>query len=368
MKILYLSNHLNIGGISSYILSLGRGMKARGHEVFVGSSGGELTERFEREGIRFLAMPIRTKSEANLPKIFISLFKSLEFIKEKDIDIVHSNSRVTSVLGSLIGYFSGKPHVSTCHGFFKKKLSRRIFPCRGRKVIAISPQVREHLIADLGAKDAEIAVIPNGVEQERFRPYSESFKLEAKNRLGLKEGPVVGIIARLSDVKGHAYLLRAMQQVLKEIKGAQLLIVGDGKLKSELVGLTRNLNIEESVFFMNAVDDTSKILPVMDVFAFPSVKEGLGLGLMEAMSCGLPVIGSDVGGIKSLIQDGKNGLLVRPQDPQALSEAIVRLLKDRTGAKALGEEAKAFINENFSLERMVLQTERVYLECVNRSY
>lgn len=368
MRILYLSNHVNIGGISSYILSLSRGMKERGHEIFAASSSGALRERLKEEGVTFLSIPVNTKSEANLPKIFASLLKALRFIKENDIDIVHSNTRVTAVLGTLIERFSGVPHVSTCHGFFKKRLSRRIFPCRGRKVIAISPQVKEHLINDLGAKDEEIAVIPNGIEAGRFLPFARGFKSEAKKGLGLSDAPVIGIVARLSDVKGHTYLIRAMQEVLKEEKDAQLLIVGDGGLRKELLELARTLGIEERVFFMNAVNDTSKVLAVMDIFVLPSLKEGLGLSLMEAMSMGLPVIGSEVGGIKSLIQHEKNGLLAAPADPRSISGAILRLLKSRELAGGLGLAARDFIAENFSFQKMILETERVYLECANRPY
>lgn len=368
MNILYLTNHLNIGGISSYVLSLARGMKERGHGVYIASSSGELAERFNAEGLPVLHIPINTKSEANLPKILSSLFGSLRYIKEKDIDIVHSNTRVTSVLGSLLENFSHTLHISTCHGFFKKRLSRRIFPCWGRKVIAISGQVRGHLVDDLGVRPQDIRVIPNGIELSRFRVYAPEFKEEAKKNLGLGPGPVVGIVARLSDVKGHVYLIEAMKSVLEKAGDAQLLIVGNGNMKKELVSLTRRLGIEKSVFFMPAVWDTAKILPIMDLFVLPSLKEGLGLSLMEAMASGLAVVGSDVGGIKSLIQHGQNGLLVQPADSLSLASLISGLLKDKVKAQSLGDNARSFINKSFSQEVMVLETERVYLECVNTKY
>ncbi|MEI6631818.1 MAG: glycosyltransferase family 4 protein [bacterium] len=368
MNILYLTNHLNIGGISSYVLSLAGGMKERGHGVYVASSGGELVERFCAEGISYLPIPINTKSEANIPKILSSLLISLKYIKEKDIDIVHSNTRITSVLGSLLEYFSRKPHISTCHGFFKKRLIRRIFPCWGRSVIAISEQVKEHLIADLGVRQRDIAVIHNGIDLARFKDYNQDFKVDAKRNLGLRPGPVVGIVARLSEVKGHIYLIQAIKSVLEKVADVQLLIVGDGKIKSGLHQLVRSLDIERSVFFMPSVLDTSRVLSIMDLFVLPSLKEGLGLSLMEAMASGLAVIGSDVGGIKSLIKDRETGLLVEPANAYALSSAILELLKEPSRARALGEAARSFIGERFSLREMVLETERLYLECVNASY
>ncbi|MBM3255545.1 MAG: glycosyltransferase family 4 protein [Candidatus Omnitrophica bacterium] len=368
MNILYLTNHLNIGGISSYVLSLARGMKERGHSVYVASSGGELVERFRAEGVSYLPIPINTKSEANIIKILSSLRRSLSYIKEKDIDILHSNTRVTSVLGSLLEYFSRKPHISTCHGFFKKRLIRRIFPCWGRRVIAISEQVKEHLVIDFGVKPKNIKVVHNGVEPSRFKDYDHNFKSDTKRNLGLGPGPVVGIVARLSEVKGHIYLIQAMKLVLEKIAQAQLLIVGDGKIKKELQALAQSLNIEQNVFFLPSVLDTSKILPIMDLFVLPSLKEGLGLSLMEAMAAGLAVIGSDVGGIKSLIQDGKNGLLFEPANPLALSAAILKILNDPERAMALGYAARRLIRERFSLAEMVLETERLYLECLSANY
>jgi glycosyltransferase involved in cell wall biosynthesis len=368
MNILYLTNHLNIGGISSYVLTLAKGMKARGHAVYLASSAGEIAERLNQAGVPFLPIPIKTKSEANLPKILGSCFMALRYIKEKDIDIVHSNTRVTSVLGSLLENFSHTPHISTCHGFFKQRLSRRIFPCWGRKVIAVSRQVQEHLVSDFRLRQEDIRVIPNGIELSRFKVYTLEFKEEAKKNLGLGPGPVVGIVARLSDVKGHVYLIEAMKSVLEKTGDAQLLIVGNGNMKKELLNLTRRLGIEKSVFFMPAVWDTAKILPIMDLFVLPSLKEGLGLSLMEAMASGLAVVASDVGGIKGLIKHGQTGLLVQPADSLSLASAISGLLKDKVKAQSLGDNARSFINESFSQEAMVLETERVYLECVNTKY
>ncbi len=381
MNILYLTNHLNTGGITSYVLTLAKGMHKRGHNVYVASSGGELTGLFIEEGVNFLSIPIRTKSEANVFKILSSLYKTLKFIKEKNIAIVHSNTRVTQVLGCLTQYFSCRPHISTCHGFFKTRFSRMAFPCWGRKVIAISEAVNEHLIKDLKAREENITVIHNGIDLDRFSPFpvggsngvsaetlAKVDKIEIKRDFGLGDGPVIGIVARLSDVKGHIYLIEAMPAVLEKFPSAQLLIVGEGKMKEELVAKCRRLGIGKKVFFVPSVNDTRGVLQAMDVFVMPSLKEGLGLALMEAMALGLPVIGSDAGGIKSLIHDELNGLLVKPANAKELASAILTLLLDQGKAKSLGSNARIFIENNFSQDKMVLETERIYLECINVSY
>lgn len=366
MTILYLTNHLNIGGVTSYLFSLSSGMKKRGHNVYVASFGGDSLPKFTKEEVVHLPLPLNTKSEIS-PKVLISFFKLLPFIKEKQIDIIHANTRVTQVLGCLAARFSGKPLVSTCHGFFKKRFSRKIFPCWGRKIIAISQEVKEHLIEDFGIAPEKIEVINNGVDIEKFQSSGAMDPASIKNKLGLKSGPVIGIVARLSDVKGHIYLIEAFKKVLADIADAQLLITGDGKIKEELAFLVKRLGIEKQVYFIPSVIDTREVLSVMDIFVMPSLAEGLGLGLMEAMAKGVAVIGSDVGGIKSLIKDNFNGLLASPRDIDGLRKAILELLNDSTKRDAFVENAKIFISQNFSLEQMVLKTERFYQGCLNES-
>jgi glycosyltransferase involved in cell wall biosynthesis len=364
MNILYLSNHLNVGGITSYIFSLAKGLKERRHNVYVASSSGTCLGKFIQEGINYIHIPIKTKSEID-SRILFSLFKLRKYIKEKNIDIVHANTRVTQVLACLIQKYSGRPYISTCHGFFKPKFFRRLFPCWGERVIAISQQVSDHLRDDFKVEEEKIRVIHNGIDLNRFPTQDLKAKSAAKEKFGLNDAKVIGIIARLSDVKGHIYLIEAMQKVLEKIPDARLLIIGEGKEKRKLNDLVKHLGIANSVFFMASVEDTFEALSAMDVFVMPSLKEGLGLSLIEAMACGIPVIGSSVGGIKTLIRDGENGLLVVPADSDGLSQAILELLQDSLKAKALSEKGRIFIHKNFSQGTMLLKTEEVYRECLN---
>jgi len=364
MNILFLTNHLNIGGITSYVLSLATGLKKRGHNIYIASSGGSLLPKFIEQGMVYIPIPIKTKQEIS-PKIIISKMKLSKAVKKYGIDIVHSNSRTTQVLGCLLSRSVKIAHISTCHGFFKKRFLRRTFPCWGQKVVAISGQVKEHLIRDFRVDQKDIEVINNGIDLTKFQMPNPKSQMESKKKLGLSEGPVVGIVARLSDVKGHIYLIEAMREVLGRIPKAQLLIVGEGKMKKELVKSIKNLKIEKSAFFIPEVSDTKEVLSAMDIFVMPSLKEGLGLALMEAMASGLAVIGSNIGGIKSLIKNGDNGLLVEPTDVLGLTGAITELLQNPAKAESLGRAAQGFIKENFSQEKMVLETERVYLECLN---
>lgn len=361
MRILYITNHLNIGGVTSYVLTLAAGLKKRGHSIYIASSGGALLPELSEKGIIYVPIPIKTKKEVG-PKILASLLKLNKFLRHEDIDLVHTHSRTTQVLGSLLNKKKGIRHISTCHGYFKRRLLRRFFPCWGERVIAISEQVKEHLINDFKVEEKNIIVIHNGIDIDKFRIEYLKPKTEAKKDLGLADAPAVGIVARLSDVKGHIYLIEAMKEVLRDFPAAQLLIVGDGKEKKKLVKLADKLGIFRNVIFKAEVTDTREVLAAMDVFVMPSLKEGLGLALMEAMALGLPAIGSNIGGIKSLIKHGVNGLLVEAADSKGLAGAIKELFADPARRESFGRQARRFIAENFSQEKMVIETEKAYSE------
>jgi glycosyltransferase involved in cell wall biosynthesis len=361
MRILFIANHLNVGGISSYLLTLGRGLKQKGHQVYLASGGGELEDRFTRAGIILFKAPLKTKSEISL-KIFFSFWKLRKVIRKFNIDLIHSHSRTTQVLGCLLGRALAKPHIFTCHGFFKPKISRRIFGCWGQRVIAISQQVKEHLLADFKLDEDKISVIHNGIDTKNFGDFSPRDNL--RRQLCPQADFVVGIIARLSDVKGHTYLIRSMQEVIKSFPNAKLMIIGQGKTKDALIKETRDLGLKESIVFIPEAKNTKDYLAAMDIFVMPSLQEGLGLALMEAMAQGVAVVGSAVGGIKTLIQDKLNGLLVAPADSAALAQAIISLLRDSALRRALGVQAREFIIANFSKEEMVNATEIVYQQSI----
>ncbi|MDD5465756.1 MAG: glycosyltransferase family 4 protein [Candidatus Omnitrophica bacterium] len=363
MNILFIANHLNVGGVTSYLYTLSGGLKQRGHNIYLASSGGELTEKFIGLGVKHIRVPLRTKNEIS-PKIIFSYFKLKKEAKKFNLDLVHSNSRTTQVLGNLLSRSLNIAHVFTCHGFFKPKLSRLLFPYWGQAVIAISSEVKEHLIADLKVNAKIISVINNGIDTDNFGDFSARDAL--RKDLGINDVLLAGIVARLSDVKGHIYLIRAMRKVIEIFPTAKLLIIGEGKMKNALNKEVDALAIKENVLFIPEAGNTRGMLSAMDVFVMPSLQEGLGLALMEAMAQGLAVIGSSVGGIKTLIRNEVNGLLVGPADVEGLARAIIRLFRDRKLARNLGENARKFIIENFSKEKMVAATEGVYKKCLEK--
>lgn len=358
MKVLILTTHFNCGGVTSYILNLARGLIAGGNNVIVASSGGDSLDGLKKLGVKHFNIPVKTKCEVSW-RVFLSAWKLLLFLRENKIEVMHSHSRVTQVLGTLVSRVLNLPHVTTCHGFFKVRFSRRVIPGWGGRVIAISEAVKEHLIKDFKVAPDMARLVYSGIPV-KAKEKTDIAALRA--RFGLKSAPVIGIVARLSDVKGHKYLIQAMPDILAEFSSAQLFIIGEGKMRDELLALASGLGIKNNVVMITSVSDTSEVLAATDIFVMPSLQEGLGLAVMEAMAAGLPVVASDIGGIPALIKSGERGLLVEPGNPDALAEAVIFMLKNKERALEMGHAAADFIARNFSLEKMARETLEVYRE------
>lgn len=355
MNVLFLTTHFNTGGITSYLLTLGKGMTERGVGVHAASGGGDLAGEFSALGIRLLNLKIRTKSELD-PRIYLALPSLKSYLQQYAIDIIHTQTRVTHVMGACLSRMTGRPHVSTCHGFYKARLTRRIFPCWGSAVIAISPAVQKHLRDDFHVPDDRIALIPSGIDMRTYAPVNGDRKCELRHKYHWGAEPVLGIIARLSDVKGQDVLIEAMTKIRAQIPDAKLIMVGEGKMESALRGMVTRLGLEQNVFFYPLACKVSEILPALDIFVMPSRQEGLGLSIMEAQASGLPVVASRVGGIPSLIEDGKTGFLVEPENPDALARTIVAALRDKNRLARIAKAGREFVRGNCSADTMVEKT------------
>lgn len=362
MNILILANHFNAGGISSYILNLSQGLMARAHKVYVASCGGVWVERLKKYDVEHIHLPLRTKSIMS-PKLFFAWAVLGRLLKEKKIDIIHSQTRISSVLALWVSRKTSIPFIYTAHGFLNPRWGRRIFPCWGRLVIAISQPVREHLLRNFGLGEDRIRLVHNGIDITRSQVTGCRLQ-EIKISYGLRDGPVVGIIARLSEVKGHKYLISAMKKVTQAIPDVQLLSIGDGKIRKDLEAQAEKFGIKERAHFIPQVADTSEPLSVMDIFVMPSLQEGLGLSIMEAMLAGVPVAAAAAGGITTLVRDNQTGILVKPADAHNLALAIIELLKNKEKARRLSSSARDLIVREFSLEKMAEETEKVYRECL----
>lgn len=349
-----------MGGIGRYVTSLAKALKDRGHTVLVASSGGELEKVLSREGIRHIYLNIRTKSELS-PKIIKSFFTLKSFVEKEKIDLIHAHTRVTQVVAALLSNYRKVPYVTTCHGFFKERLGRRIFGCWGERVVAISEAVKDQLVNNFKVDENRIALIHTGIELDRFLgDISDEKRKDFKRRWNLNGAYVIGTIGRLSSVKGQDVLLKAAKRLVEDFSGLKVLLVGKGPDEARLRRLSANLGLDKNVIFTGSVDDTTEIIPAMDIFVLPSIKEGLGLSLVEAMAFGRPCIASRVGGIESLIENGVSGLLVKPGDPEELARAVKYIFYNKEKAEVFREAARKKVIRDFDISRMASQMEAMY--------
>ncbi len=362
MKIFLMTTHLEMGGIPIYVVELARLLKRRGHQPVVLSDAGSLERRLAREGIPHIRIPCRTSSEIN-PKLWFSAFpRIVKAIRKERPDLIHSHTRVAQVLGWAASTVTSTPYVTTCHGLYKFRLGRRFFRCWGKWVMAISNATMNRVVQQYRlAPPHQVILIENGIDVERFRRAPDPAEVERFRRAnGVNGGPVIGAVARLSPVKGLDLLLKAAPALLKEFPDLQLLLVGDGPAREELVRLAYQLKIADRVAICPSVEDTRVPLALLQAFAAPAWEEGFGLAIVEAMAAGVPVVASNAGGPGEIIEQGKSGLLIQPGDTAALEEGLRSLLKDPAARERMARAAQARVKERFDLDRVVTQVEEVY--------
>ena len=289
-------------------------------------------------------------------------------------EVVHTHTSKAGAVGRLAAWLVGipvvihTPHGHLFYGYYGRFLSTLV--CFGERLLARLTD-RIVTLTDRGAEEhvrykvagpQKFVTIHGGNSLAPFR----SMRVNATNKrkeLGLPpEGPIIGTVGRLVLIKGHTWLIRAVPQVLAEFPQACVVLIGDGPLLGELKELAADLGISQHVVFLGTRHDIPECLAVLDLFVLPSLNEGMGRALLEAMAVGCPVVATRVGGIPDVVADGTTGLLVPPRDDRALAEAILTLLRDRSRRAAYCEAARRYVDGRFDIETMVHNIERLYDE------
>jgi glycosyltransferase involved in cell wall biosynthesis len=235
------------------------------------------------------------------------------------------------------------------------RLQRQAYRC-ATKVVANSRAAAEMLRRE-GLAPASIAVIPNGVDTTGFPDRDVS----ARRSRPLRS---IATVANLRREKSHETLLAAAAILRPEFPDVRYQIVGSGPRRAELEALARAKDLQEQVTFLGHRDDVAALLAAADLFVLPSRSEAFPNSVVEAMAAGLPVVACAVGGLLELIDDGRTGLLVPPDDPVALAGALRRLLADRPAADRIGAAARAEVAERYSFDGMVASFEALYLSAL----
>ncbi|MAS35990.1 MAG: hypothetical protein CL610_18425 [Anaerolineaceae bacterium] len=228
--------------------------------------------------------------------------------------------------------------------------------------IAISDSIARFAVEVEGAPLPKIQTIRYGLDYRAQRlPERRAERVTLRDQLGLDvDAPVAGIVCRLVEQKGVSYGLQAFAHVLKQIPAARLVIAGDGPLRNELEAEAAVLGIESAVRFLGWRDDVPQLMNAFDVLLMPSLWEGFGLVILEAMSRQVPVIASAVSAIPEIVAHGETGLLVPPRDVDAMTAALIQLLGDAPLRRHMGMLAEDRLETRFTARRMVDETIRLY--------
>ncbi len=369
MRVAHIIKVTRLSGAESHLLALLSGLRAGGLDARLimlverDKPMHEMLQAAEARGIPTVRLIIRR--DADMPLLW-RLRQALRAIQP---DIVHTHL----VHADLFGYFAAKAAgvsrvISSRHNddqFRYRARWRRVHRQMWRMLdggIAISQALKDFAIAVEGAPAEKISVVHYGLEY-RWLPDSAIQRARAGLRAELdlqREALVLGMVCRLVEQKGIPYALEALRRIQADFPQAHLVIAGAGEKAAELRRLTAALGLTERVHWLGWRSDAADLMAAFDVLLVPSLWEGFGLVLLEAMSRRLPVIASRVSAIPEVVAHGETGILIEPRDVAALTAAIARLLGDRALRKHIGLLGAARLEEHFSRERMVAGTIAVY--------
>jgi glycosyltransferase involved in cell wall biosynthesis len=239
-------------------------------------------------------------------------------------------------------------------------------------IMYISQDIHEELIAHNYPRE-KLVHITNSVDSDQFNPADTTTARASKS---------ICFVGRLEEQKGLEYLIRAMDIVREKEPGVRLIVVGDGALRSNLETLSAELKLQDHVFLVGATDDVLTYYQDAHVFVLPSISEGLPLSLLEALSCGLPVIATAIGGNREILDPHyagetipiaqfrivERGLLVNPEDVEGLARAILRLLHDELLTNQLRERARTCVQENYGIDKVIGEYRALYSGLLDKKY
>ena len=352
MRVLHVETARTWRGGEAQVLWLAEGLARLGHEVLLLAPRGMLARRAEAEGVPVDILPFSGPWDPRAVR------KLVLAVAEWKPHIVHLHTSHAHTLGMLAKLAGAEA---------KYVVSRRVAsPVRSgpkyggwvKRFVAISEAVRRELSAG-GIPPEKVSVVYSGVPVDAI----SSVLPDGRIRDAVEGKVVFGNASALTREKGHDVLLRAVSFASGRCPNLGLVVAGDGPLRRSLERLSGKLGLQGKVVFLGFRRRIWEVLKALDAFVLPSRREGLGVSILEAMACGLPVIATDVGGISEAVSDGDTGILVPPDDPKAMGEAMVLLASDGKLREEMGRRARERARY-FDIERTVRDTEAVYREVV----
>lgn len=367
-KVFFLLDSLNVGGTETQAVELATRLDSERYEVTLGClrARGPLLEKLV--GTSVSVREFYPKGGFDSIRGMYQMFRLAIFLRRGGFEIVHTHDLYANLLGIPAAVLARVPVIISSQRDLAHldlyKTRRRVWLRRLQKlstaVLTNANAVRDAVLAENHFAAEKVRVIYNGVDMERFGRESRDRGWLTPG--GSKEKWIVLVGNMHSDVKGHPWLIAAAGAITREFPDVRFILVGDGAARKNLERQVSELGVEGNFLFLGRRDDVPRILGCCDIAVLPSKAEGLPNAVLEYLAVGLPTVASRVGGNAEIVQDGRTGLLVPPEDSSALAEAVLRLLRDPGFAASLGKNGREYVASEFSFQRMIENTDQLYTE------
>jgi glycosyltransferase involved in cell wall biosynthesis len=291
-------------------------------------------------------------------------------LRSGEYDLLHTHEYKGDLIGGWSAWRLGLPSVVSVRGYTDRTLPLRIYKWLDlgmtlrlfTRIVTVSEAVRRQVLR-AGYPAGRVLTLYDAVDTTTFSPDRVQAGVRVRKELGCTEDHLlVCAVGRLSPEKGQGFLLAAFREVVAAMPEARLVLVGEGPLSSRLRAQAARWGLSDHVIFAGYREDVEAIIAASDLLVMPSLREGFGDPIIEAMALGRPVIASRVGGMVEIVRDGETGLLVPPGDPGALAQAIVHLLRDPQARERMGLHGQRVALRQFSVERLADGLAKLYNE------
>ncbi len=368
LSLVFLITGLAYGGAETQLVNLATKLKERGWDVRVVSMlpPQAFTDELKQAGIPLATLDMR-RGVAD-PR---AVFRLVKMLREWKPDIVHSHMIHANLLARIARIFYRIPVIiCTAHsideGGRRREIAYRLTDFLADLTTNVSQAAVERYIRVGVAPKDKIKFMPNGIDTAKFEP-NEMVRKRLRNELGINECFVWLAVGRFEEAKDYPNMLQAFSRVVAKKSDVILLLVGQGSLMEEARGLADELDLTDKVRFLGLRRDVPDLMNAADAFVLSSRWEGFGLVVAEAMACELPVVATDCGGPREILDGGTLGFLVPPAESEALALAMEKMmaLSDEERFE-MGKAGRAHIEANYSLERVVDQWEELYKELLQK--
>jgi glycosyltransferase involved in cell wall biosynthesis len=382
VKIVHVIARLNVGGAALSVLELAAAQRRRGHDVLVVAGtipDGEASMEYVARDLEvpYLRLPA-LKREVSLLADLEAIWALRRLLRDRRPDVLHTHTSKAGTTGRLAAVLAGgrrpKVVVHTFHGhvlsgYFDTTRERafrvieRALAHASDQLIAVSNEVRDDLVLFRVAPVDKFTVIPYGFDLDARVRHDDQTRRHKRAEAGAGDSDfVIGWAGRLTDVKRPLDLVRAAAAV----DGSVLVLAGDGELRSDLEALTNELGMRDRVRLLGYVADIGSWYAAFDAFLLTSANEGAPVVAIEAQAAGLPVVATDAGGTRTVVDDGETGFVVDIGDVDAMANRLQQLRDDDDLRTTLGTTAAKRMRSKFSIERMVDDVEAVYAKILGQ--